>query len=123
VSRSVPEWVADNDDQAIPPRVKVRIFERCGGRCALTGVKLGPGTPFDYDHITPLILGGQHRESNLQTVAREAHRAKTADDVKLKAKVARVRAKHLGVYPKSKTPIRSRGFARTRDLSRLGDQS
>ena len=120
MSRSVPEWIADNDDQAIPARVKARIFERCGGRCALSGVKVGPGAPFDFDHIISLAAGGQHREANLQVVARDKHREKTAEDVAIKSKVARIRAKHLSTWPKSRARIRSRGFDRSRP--QVGDQ-
>lgn len=107
--RSVPEWVATHPDQAIPPRVKLRIFERCGGVCALTGVKLRPGH-FDYDHIVPLILGGAHAESNIQCVSREAHREKTKDDVARKAKADRIRKKHLGLWPPPTQRMPSRPF-------------
>lgn len=110
--RSLPEWIANSDDAAIPPRVKLRIWTRCEGRCALSGRKLRPGDAYDFDHIIALAAGGEHRETNIQLVSREAHKIKTADDVKVKSKIARVRAKHLGVFPKSKRPIRSRGFER-----------
>lgn len=109
--RAVPEWVANHDDEAIPTRVKVRVFERCGGRCALTGRKLRPGDAFDYDHIIPLSVGGRHAELNLQVVLRDVHKLKTADDVALKSKIARTRAKHLGIYPKGQR-IQSRGFSK-----------
>lgn len=61
-----------------------------------------------------LINGGQHRESNLAPALREVHREKTADDVAIKSKTARMRAKHLGVWPKSKATIQGGGFRRTR---------
>jgi hypothetical protein len=41
---------------------------------------------------------------------RDKHREKTADDVAEKSKVARIRAKHLGIHPKSPFKIQSRGF-------------
>jgi hypothetical protein len=102
MSRVVPEWIADHDDQAIPTRVKARIFERCGGRCALSGIKLGPGSPFDFDHIISLAAGGSHRETNIQVLARAKHREKTADDVAIKSKIARIQAKNLGLKPKGR---------------------
>lgn len=105
VGRSVPEWVAKHPDQAIPKRVKLRVWERCGGRCARTGRKLQVGEPYDFDHILALANGGEHREGNLQIISREAHREKTREDVKTKAKVDRIRARHLGL---SKT--KSRGI-------------
>jgi len=103
--RATPEWVGKTDDAAIPPRVRLRVFERHGGVCALTGRKIAPGDQWDCDHITALVNGGEHRESNLQPALRQAHREKTKADVALKAKANRVRAKHLGIAkPKTKLP-------------------
>jgi 5-methylcytosine-specific restriction protein A len=51
MTRNLPEWIAAHDDQAIPQRVKLRIWTRCGGRCALTGRKLRPGDAYQFDHI------------------------------------------------------------------------
>lgn len=114
MSRTVPEWIGKSDDAAIPPRVRARVFERHGGRCHLTGRLIRAGDQWDCDHIIALINGGEHRETNLAPALRDAHREKTADDVAVKSKVARMRAKHLGIWPKSKTPLRSRGFAKSR---------
>lgn len=117
--RSVPEWVGKTPDQEIPKRVKLRVWERCGGKCALTGRKLRPGDAYDFDHIIPLTLGGAHAETNLQVVSRDAHKAKTASDVKARAKADRVRAKHLGQWPAPLRKLQSRGF----EPSRRGDRS
>lgn len=111
-SRSLPEWVAAHPDQPIPKRVKLRVWERCGGRCALTGRKLRPGDAYDFDHVIALVNGGEHKESNLQVVSRDAHKAKTREDVGVKAKTARMRAKHLGIWPAPKRKLQSRGFER-----------
>jgi len=73
-----------------------------------------PGDQWDIDHKVALINGGRNVESNLAPALRDAHRAKTADDVKVKSRVARMKAKHLGVWPKSKRPLRSRGFGASR---------
>ena len=107
--RAVPEWIADHPDQAIPRTVKLRIFDRYDGKCALTGRKLGVGE-FDFDHIKRLRDEGQHRESNLQPVYRPAHRVKTAEENSAGAKADRTKSKHLGIWPKSKRPLQSRGF-------------
>lgn len=107
--RAVPEWIAKHPDQEIPTWVKLRIFERCEGKCGLTGKKLSPGE-FDYDHIKRLRDGGEHRETNLHVVWRKAHREKSAQEVREGAKADRIKAKHLGVFPKSPRPLRSRGF-------------
>lgn len=102
--RAVPEWIADHPDQAIPDRVKLRIFDRCGGRCAITGKKLGPGET-DYDHIVSLRRGGEHREGNIHAVWRKAHREKTATENSEDAHVDRMRAKHLGIRKPAKRKI------------------
>lgn len=110
--RSVPEWFGASPDAAIPQRVKLRVWTRCGGKCALTGKKLRPGDAYDFDHITALCNGGEHREGNLQVVSREAHREKTAEDVKARSKADRIRAKHFGLAPPPTQKIKSRGFQR-----------
>jgi 5-methylcytosine-specific restriction enzyme A len=97
MARAVPEWIGKTPDSAIPPRVKLRVWERQGGRCALTGVKINPGDRWEVDHIVALINGGENREDNLQIVLAFAHKAKTKADVDEKAKVARLKQKHLGM--------------------------
>jgi len=109
MSRSTPEWIAKHDDQAIPPRVRLRVFERHGGICHLSGRKIMPGEARHCDHLTALINGGEHRESNLRPALQKFHRAKTAEDVKEKAITARKRMMNLGIKPK-RQKIQSRGF-------------
>lgn len=103
MTRSVAEWIAKNDDAKIPDRVKVRILERENFICHLTGAKIDPvRDQFDFDHKVSLILGGAHRETNLFPALREAHRKKTAIEVGIKSKIAKVKKKHLGITkPKS----------------------
>lgn len=112
--RARPEWIADHPDQAIPKVVKLRIWEREGGRCYLTGAKINVGDAYEFEHVIALANGGEHRESNIRLALKDAHRAKTSDDAKLTAKIRRQQLKHIGAWPKSKTPLRSRGFAKTR---------
>jgi 5-methylcytosine-specific restriction protein A len=101
MSRSVPEWVAKHDDQAIPPAVRARVFARFEGYCPKCTRELRAGH-WQCDHIVPLILGGRHAESNLQPLCTTpCHSAKTLLDVKLKAKVARVQKKHQGIRKRS----------------------
>jgi 5-methylcytosine-specific restriction endonuclease McrA len=109
MSRSTPEWRGKSDDTKVPTRVRLRVFERHEGKCALSGRKILPGDAWDLDHITALINGGAHVESNLQPVLRDAHRKKTARDVAEKAKVARTRAKHIGAVEPAGN-IKSPGF-------------
>jgi 5-methylcytosine-specific restriction protein A len=108
--RSVSEWTGSSPDAAIPMRVKLRIWERERGRCHITGKPIRPGDSFEYEHIKPLCLGGEHREMNIALALTEPHREKSAAEVSAKAKADRVRAKHIGAWPKSRTPLRSRGF-------------
>lgn len=100
--RSVPEWIAKHDDAPIPPRVRLRVFERHGGICHLSSRKIQPGEPWDCDHIVALVNGGEHRERNLVPVLKEPHKAKTAEDVKEKAIVAKKRKTHLGIRAKKR---------------------
>lgn len=108
--RSVPEWIATHDDQAIPPRVRLRVFERFNGVCQLTGVKIQVGDQWDVDHRIALILGGEHRESNLVPVLRAAHRVKSAAEMPIKAKIQRIKLKHRGAFPPAKRKLQGRGF-------------
>lgn len=101
MTRSVPEWIGKTDDSPIPARVKLRVFERSEGRCSKCTVSASTG---QYDHTIPLILGGENRESNLSLLCVPCHAAKTKLDVKLKAKVARVRQRHLGIKKPSRFP-------------------
>lgn len=104
----MPEWIGSSDDAAIPPRVRLRIFDREGGRCWISGRKIMPGEPWDLDHKVALINGGEHRESNLFPALRDKHRKKTAADVAEKAKTAAVRQKHI--LPRQPSRLRGPRF-------------
>lgn len=104
MSRSTPEWVASDDNQSIPPRVKLRIFEAAGGRCAHCTLQIIGRLLPAYDHVVALINGGQHAESNLQLLCVPCHAVKTGADVKEKSVVARVRKKHIGIRKPSRFP-------------------
>lgn len=101
--RELPEWIGKTDDAKVPPRVRLRIFDREGGRCWISGRKIMPGDLWDLDHKIALINGGEHRESNLFPALRDKHREKTREDVAEKSKTARVRAKFLGIAPVSRS--------------------
>ena len=104
--RSTPEWVGKTIDTQVPPRVRVRVYERDGGRCKGCGRKLQVGEAFITDHMVALINGGENRESNLQTLgAKCCNPHKTRQDVKQKADTARKRAHLLGVGPKKGRPV------------------
>jgi 5-methylcytosine-specific restriction enzyme A len=112
MTRSVPEWRGKTDDAKVPPRVRLRCFERAGGVCHISGRKIAAGEKWELDHIKPLILGGKHAEFNLAPALVAPHREKSAGEVTLKSKIERMRQKHLGIFAKSPFKIRSRGFQR-----------
>jgi 5-methylcytosine-specific restriction enzyme A len=107
--RTVAEWIGKTDDARVPPRVRLRVFERHGGICHLSGVKIVPGMAWDLDHIVALVNGGNHCESNLAPALKAPHRVKTAKDVAEKSAIARVRKKALGIKA-VKPEIKSAGF-------------
>ena len=95
--RTLPEWIGATDDAMPPPRVRLRIFEAHGGCCHVSGRKIRPGDEWHLDHVMALIDGGENRECNLAPILAVEHKAKTAEEVARKAKVDRVRKKHLGI--------------------------
>lgn len=98
MTRTVEEWRGRTDDERAPPRVRARVFAAHGGVCHRTGRKIMPGEAWELDHVVALINGGRNVESNLAPIlAGKPHREKTSEDMAIKAKTARMRAKHLGI--------------------------
>lgn len=98
MSRATAEWIGKNDDSAVPPRVKLRLFDKVHGFCqGPCGRYVGDGKPFHADHIVALINGGENRESNLQILCDWCHADKTKIDVAEKSATYKRRAKHLGI--------------------------
>lgn len=100
-ARTVPEWIGKTPDTDIPARVRSRVFLAHGGICHLSGRKINAGDAWDCDHVVALINGGENRESNLAPALRDKHREKTAADVAEKARIDRIRNKHLGIKKRS----------------------
>lgn len=108
MSRTVGEWIAKHDDEAIPPRVKLRIFLKFNKRCAdCTLPIIGKLRP-EYDHIRALVNGGSHRESNLQLLCSACHKIKTKADVAEKSDMRRKQLKAAGIRKPSR--MKGRGF-------------
>lgn len=124
--RSVEEWVGKTPDSRPPVSVKLRVFARYEGRCYLSGLKIQAGDEWDVEHVKPVHLAqpgeNLNRESNMAPALKAPHRVKSGQELTAKAKADRIRAKHLGIYPKSKTPLRSRGFSKTRDWRPAPDE-
>ena len=121
VGRTVPEWIGKTPDSQPPKSVKDRLFLRQNGRCAISGRKMLPGDEKHADHIVPLKDGGQNVESNLQLVLAVPHREKTSAENKGRAKERRMRLKHHGLWPKSKHPLKGRGFPKSRNIGGNND--
>lgn len=95
--RTVPTWIGKTDDSKPPKHVRLRIFDRCGGRCHLSGLKIKVGDEWDLDHVKPLWDGGANSEANLAPALKDKHRLKSAADQSIQAKTDRIRARHFGV--------------------------
>jgi hypothetical protein len=112
MSRSTDEWIGKTDDTPVPLRVRNRQYLRDKAicQCGCT-MKIKVFDKWEIDHRSAIINGGENRESNLQTLLSAHHKVKTAKDVAEKSKVARVRAKHIGIKSTRKKLV-SRGFAK-----------
>lgn len=91
-------------------------FIRCGGKCEKCEMKLKVSEG-EYDHVIPFWVSRDSSLDNCQVLCVPCHRgvgAKTADDQRVISKIKRVKAKHEGTFPASKSKLRSRGFASTR---------
>ena len=108
--RLTPEWIGKTPDTPVPPRVRVRIFDRYDGRCYLTGRKIMPGDDWHAEHIKALINGGENREGNLAPALRSAHKPKTDADLAEKARIASIRGKHIGARNKGPGRLQGRPF-------------
>lgn len=128
-ARSLPEWVGASADTPIPPRVRLRVWERCEGRCGECGRKLTPADTWIVEHLVALVNGGANRENNLGITCGWCKPVKDARDVADKSKVASLRKKHLGITgPKRR--MQSRGFDKappqhtaTSKIQRKGDRA
>ena len=108
--RALPEWIGSSPDAAVPPRVRLRIFDRYEGRCQCgCGRKILVGERWDAEDEIAIINGGERRESNLRPFLTEHHKPKTAADVALKSANYRRRSKHLGVKKKRSSFLTNRG--------------
>lgn len=102
--RAVPEWIGKNDDDPVPPRVRLRVFLKFGGVCCECGVKIS-GKRWICDHRTAIINGGENRERNLGPIHEVCDKTKTAADVATKKIDNRVRSKHLGIKKRKGRPM------------------
>jgi len=95
--RQLPEWQGKTDDEAIPARVKLRVYDLYNGNCAICTLKVLVAA---YDHAVAFINCGQHRESNLQLLCVRCHKDKTKVDVAEKSQIYHKRVKAVGIKRK-----------------------
>lgn len=101
--RSTPEWIGATPDAAVPPRVRLRVWERDEGKCGECTRKIRPGEAWICDHVTALVNGGANSEDNLRVICENCDRTvKTPRDVAEKATTYRKRSKNLGIKKASR---------------------
>lgn len=106
-ARSTDEWIARHPDQRVPGWVKLRIFIRYDRKCHISGKDIGPRDSWDVEHIKPLSMGGEHRESNLGPALIQPHKDKTKRERKEKARADHAARKHYGIdKPKRRIPYK-----------------
>lgn len=95
---------------------RVRLFDLHGGKCHLCGEKIQVGEVWELEHVIPWAMTRDDNDENVKPAHKTCHKSKTADDIDGMSKADRIRAKHIGAWPKSKAKIQSRGFQKSRDV-------
>jgi len=81
---------------------RLRIWEAHKGVCILCGLKIdGVREQWIVEHVRALVLGGADTDDNCGPAHEDCRRAKDKVDVKSAAKAKRMKAKHLGIKPRS----------------------
>jgi 5-methylcytosine-specific restriction enzyme A len=106
--RKIPEWIGRTPDTPPPPRVKLRIWARENGACYLSGRKILPGEPYEYEHKIAIINGGENRETNIFLALTDKHKEKTKADLAEKSRVADRAKSHIGANSPAQRPMDSR---------------
>lgn len=104
MTRSVEEWKGKDDDTPVPPRVRLRVFDRYDGRCYICTRKIRAGEYWETDHVKALINGGENREQNLAPACCNCCKPKTARDQAEKSDTYEKKRKHL--LPRERTGFR-----------------
>ena len=103
MSRSLDEWVGKSDDTLVPPRVKLRVWDRSQGKCEVCTRKLHNGDRWECDHIIALINGGANAENNLRVCCAWCHKRKSAEDVAQKSFEYKRKSRNAGIKRRKRT--------------------
>ena len=106
--REVPTWIGRNLDAMPGKLVRDRLSRKQDDCCANCRKRFGPKSRAHCDHILALIDGGENRESNLQMLCVDCHKAKTRDEAAARKHTRDIRASHIMARPPS--TIQSAGF-------------
>jgi 5-methylcytosine-specific restriction endonuclease McrA len=98
------EWIGKDDDEPVPPRVRLRVFLKFNGVCCECGIKIR-GRRWVCDHRKAIVNGGENRERNLGPIHEACDKTKTAADVAEKKINNRVQMKHLGIRKRKSRPM------------------
>lgn len=105
-----------DDRKGFTPKQRADAFLRAGGKCEACGEKIFNGA-FQVDHIQARDHLGKHEPANWRVLCIPCHKAKTAKDVGISAKINRIQEKH-GLKERKRKPgpkLRGAGFSnRTR---------
>ncbi len=108
MSRAVPEWIGKTPDSKVPGAVRLRVLNANKGECYLSGVPIG-SKPWEVEHVKPLSMGGENRESNLKPALVAAHKAKTKVEAAERAKADAIAKRAAGITAPTQK-IKSAGF-------------
>jgi hypothetical protein len=118
MARSTPEWIGKTVDTPVPPRVRLRVWDKHLGICQLSLTQIKTGEAWECHHVVGIEEGGENRENNLVPALVEPHKRETARQKALKKTINRQRKKHLGITaPKRK--IRSAPFQSSGKQARI----
>lgn len=107
--RKVEEWIGRSDDSMPGKLVRDRLSRAQGDCCATCRHAFGPKRRAHCDHVIALIDGGENRESNLQMICADCHKAKTSAEATARAKTRDIRASHIMAEPRSNWPTQRLG--------------
>lgn len=98
---------------------KRRIWDRENGLCGRCKLPVPmTGAEVEYDHYSQIAISCDDTDENVFPLHVDCHKAKTASDATVRAKVERIRLKNIGEFPASPTPLRSGGFRKRWEVGR-----